>query len=64
MRENLLRWIPELEGSHRAVREGVELVTSPEAWEQLRSDQSLGRKRARAVVETTVLTLLASISAR
>ena len=60
MRENLLTWLPELETSRATVREGVELATSPEAWDQLRSEQGLGQKRARAVVEKTVLALLSA----
>lgn len=58
LRGGLLRWLPELATAPAAVRDGVELATSFEAWVRLRNEQRLSRTRAVAVVEHLVTTLL------
>ncbi len=58
LRAELMRWLPELATAGDEVIAAVELVTSFEAWDRLRSDQRLGRDRARAVVEASVRALL------
>jgi AcrR family transcriptional regulator len=58
LRSELLRWIPELRRTPAAVIDAVELATSFEAWDRLRSEQGLTRARAQAAVERTVLALV------
>lgn len=58
LRADLLRWLPELRRAPAAVLDAVELATSFEAWDRLRSEQKLSRARAQAAVERTVLALL------
>jgi hypothetical protein len=58
LREDLLRYLPEITGLPDHRRQAIELVTSFEAWDRLRSDQKLGRDRAQTVVERTLLDLL------
>jgi AcrR family transcriptional regulator len=60
LRADLKRWLPELEAAPAEVADALELATSFEAWDRLRSEQRLGRARAVAVVERTVLSLLRS----
>jgi len=62
LREDLARWLPELHAAPWAASDGVELATSFEAWDRLRSDQRLGRARAQAAVERTVLALLDALA--
>jgi AcrR family transcriptional regulator len=57
-RADLLRWLPELELAPDELAQSIELVTSFESWDRLRSDQKLGAPRARAAVERTVVALL------
>ncbi|MDX1649759.1 MAG: hypothetical protein R3263_07875, partial [Myxococcota bacterium] len=57
------RWFPELVHAPAEVAEAVELVTSFEAWDRLRTDQRLGRARARAAMELALRALLASAGA-
>lgn len=52
--------LPELADAPDAIAQAVELLTSFEAWDQLRSDQRLGRERAQEAVEASVLALLAA----
>jgi hypothetical protein len=60
LRTDLIKAIPELTDASEALRDGMELVTSFEAWDRLRCEQRLGRERAEAVVQAAVLALLAS----
>jgi AcrR family transcriptional regulator len=60
LRRRLLLWLPELKALSPESRNAIELLTSFEAWDRLRSDQGLGREAARATVETAVLAVLAS----
>jgi len=57
LRADLLRWLPELRRGPAALIDALDLTTSFEAWDRLRSEQSLSRARARAAVERTVLAL-------
>ncbi len=57
LRKDLLRWLPQLRDAPEEVVGAFDLATSFEAWDRLRSDQRLGRERARAVIERTVAAL-------
>jgi AcrR family transcriptional regulator len=61
LRTDLLRWLPELRRAPTALVDALELVTSFEAWDRLRTEQRLGRERAHAAVERTVRGLLAEL---
>jgi AcrR family transcriptional regulator len=58
LRADLLRWLPELRSAPAAIVDALDLATSFEAWDRLRSEQSLSRGRAQATVERTVLALV------
>lgn len=58
LRADLLRWLPELVSASSAVTDAIELATSFEAWDRLRSDQHLSRPRAQAAMEQAVHALL------
>lgn len=58
LRSDLLRWLPELRGAPAALSDAIDLNTSFEAWDRLRSDQGLSAARAQAAVERAVLALL------
>ena len=58
LRSALPRWLPELERAPADLFEALDLATSFEAWDRLRSEQRLGPARARAVMERSVLALL------
>lgn len=60
LRGGLRRWLPELAEAPREIREAVEVATSFEAWERLRTEQRQSRARAVAVVERAVTVLLAA----
>src|SRR5262245_26138191 len=57
LREELRRWLPELAAAPPVVAAALELLTSFEAWDRLRSEQRLTSARARETVERTVLAL-------
>ncbi len=57
-RLHLRNALPELADVPEGVVEALDMVTSFEAWERLRTDQRLGRDRAQAVVESAVRALL------
>ena len=58
LRADLRRWLPEIAEAPAELADALELATSFEAWDRLRSEQRLGRGRATAVVERAVLALL------
>ena len=58
LRADLSRWLPELAAAPAPVVEAIDLTTSFEAWDRMRSDQKLGPKAAGAAIETTILALL------
>jgi len=63
LRARLLAWLPELRGGPPETVEALDQATSFEAWDRLRSDQRLGRDRARAAVERAVTALLDTVDA-
>lgn len=63
LRTGLRRWLPELAAAPADVREGLELVTSFEAWDRLRAEQGLGRTRAAAVTLHTAKAILRPLAA-
>ena len=58
LRGDLLQWLPELAGAPADVVEGIDLATSFEAWDCLRSDRQLSQKLAIAVMERSVIALV------
>jgi len=58
LRADLLRWLPELRRAPAPIVDALELATSFEAWDRLRTEQRLGRDRAHAAVERAVLVLV------
>jgi AcrR family transcriptional regulator len=58
LRADLRRWLPELRRAPAAIIDALDLTTSFEAWDRLRSEQSLSSARAQAAVERTVLALV------
>jgi AcrR family transcriptional regulator len=58
LRADLLRWLPELRRTPAAIVDALDLATSFEAWDRLRSEQRLSSARAQAAVERTVLALV------
>lgn len=59
LRADLLRWLPELRRAPSDLVEALDLVLSFEAWDRLRSDQRLGRDRAREALVRAVMALVA-----
>jgi AcrR family transcriptional regulator len=64
LRADLLRWLPELDHAPDALVEALDLVTSFEAWDRLRTEQRLGRERAQAALERMVLGIVAELDRR
>ena len=64
LRADLRRWLPEVSDLSEPLAEALELATSFEAWNRLRTDQRLGRERAEAVLQAAVLALLGCDSPR
>ena len=62
LRADLTRWLPELRRAPEDVVDALDLATSFEAWDRLRTEQRLGRERAHAVVERIVLGLVAELA--
>jgi len=58
LRSDLVRALPELARARPDCLEALDLVTSFEAWDRLRSEQRLGRQRARAAIELAALAIL------
>ena len=54
LRDDLLRSLPEAD-PHRDV---IELLTSFEGWDRLRTDQKLGREKAQRAIERALSVLL------
>ena len=61
LRADLMRWLPEVRRAPAAAVDALDLATSFEAWDRLRTDQKLSRERAKAAVETAALALVASL---
>jgi AcrR family transcriptional regulator len=64
LRARLLHWLPELHGAPADLVEALDQATSFEAWDRLRSDQRLGRPRARAAMERAVKALVNELEDR
>jgi len=62
LRAELMRWLPELRRAPVALADAIELATSFEAWDRLRSEQKLGRARAQAAIAHTVLALVRDLA--
>jgi AcrR family transcriptional regulator len=62
LRTGLRRWLPELATAPVELAEGLELVTSFEAWSRLRTEQRLGPARARAVMTRTATLLVQALA--
>ena len=58
LRADLRRWLPELRRAPAGVADALDLATSFEAWDRLRTEQRLARERAQAAVERMVLCLV------
>jgi AcrR family transcriptional regulator len=58
LRARLLRWLPKLDEAPADLVEALDQATSFEAWDRLRSDQRLGRPRARAAMQRAVTALV------
>ena len=58
LRQHLRRALPELDSVSGELQQAIELLTSFEAWDRLRREQSLGRERAQTLVSDAVLALL------
>jgi len=61
LREDLLRWLPELRRAPAKITDALDLAVSFEAWDRLRTEQRLGRERAQAVMETAVIALAGTL---
>ena len=53
-----MRWLPELRRAADEVVDAIDLATSFEAWDRLRTEQHLGRARAQAAMERLALALV------
>ena len=62
LRDELLRWLPELRTAAAGLIEALDLATSFEAWDRLRTEQRLGRERAQATMEHMVLRLVSELA--
>ena len=58
LRADLLAWLPELGSVEPETVEALDAALSFEVWDRLRSDQRLGRERARAALERIVTAVL------
>ena len=58
LREELTSVLPEIDRKHDTIVQALDMVTSFEAWDRLRSDQRLGRERAEAAITAAALALL------
>lgn len=61
LRAELRRVLPELASAPPWVLDALDLITSFEAWDRLRTDQHLARERSCATLEQAALALLESI---
>ncbi|RIL06347.1 MAG: transcriptional regulator [Proteobacteria bacterium] len=62
LRADMLRWLPELIRAPGDLIDALDLVLSFEAWDRLRTDQRLGRERAREVFVRAALAVAAPIA--
>jgi AcrR family transcriptional regulator len=57
LRANLAAWLPEFTVLPPEVSDALEMVTSPEAWHRLRTEQKLGVKRSAAAMREAAFAL-------
>src|SRR5512134_636687 len=62
LRADLLRWLPGLQRAPADLVDALDLVLSFESWDRLRSDQRLGRERARAVLARAALAIASGVA--
>ena len=62
LRADLVRWLPELRRAPADLAEALDLVLSFEAWDRLRSEQRLGRDRARDALLRAALAIAAPLA--
>jgi len=62
LRADLMRWLPELRHAPAGLADALDLATSFEAWDRLRTEQRLARERAQAAVERMVLCLVTELA--
>lgn len=58
LRTNLLGWLPELRRAPTELADALDVALSFEVWDRLRTDQKLGRERAKAVLEQLAAALV------
>jgi AcrR family transcriptional regulator len=58
LRADLVAWLPELRSVAPETVEALDAALSFEVWDRLRTDQRLGRERARAALERIVTAVL------
>jgi hypothetical protein len=58
LRNELSSILPEIERKDDTIVQALDMVTSFEAWDRLRSEQRLGRERAQAAIIAAALALL------
>lgn len=63
LRDDLERWLPEVNRAPARVADALDLAMSFEAWDRLRTEQRLGRDRAHATMECIVLGVTAELAA-
>jgi len=61
LRADLRRRLPEIRHARAGVADALDLATSFEAWDRLRTEQHLGRERAQLAVERMVSALLTAL---
>lgn len=64
LRADLLAWLPEVRSAAPESVEALDAVLSFEVWDRLRTDQRLGRERARAALEELVTGVLQAVKRR
>jgi len=62
LRADLIRWLPELQHAAAGIVDALELATSFEAWDRLRTEQRLSRERAQSALECMVRGLVADLA--
>jgi len=58
LRQDMRRWLPELELVPGEVADALEMILSFEAWNRLRIEQKLGLRRTTGVMRLAVLSLM------
>lgn len=61
LRRDLLRWLPELHGQPADLIDALDLATSFEAWDRLRTEQRLSTQRTLATMDRMVQALVSGI---